>query len=91
VVEYVWVLDFGSIESGASRIWFAITHEGHHVTDKVENCGNCAFGADENRRFGFKCRRHAPTSVMTEYGMRTFWPNVQTRDFCGDFELKDAE
>jgi hypothetical protein len=60
------------------------------MSDKVENCGNCAFGADEFRRFDYKCRRHAPIAVLAEHGVQKVWPPVASSDFCGDYELKDA-
>jgi hypothetical protein len=61
------------------------------VAKKVENCENCAFGQDQYRRFAYLCRRHAPLAIMGYHGMRTMWPTVSATDFCGDFELKDAD
>jgi hypothetical protein len=56
----------------------------------VENCQNCAFGQDSYGHFNGACRRHAPKAVVTQYGFQSMWPPVQSGDFCGDFELKDA-
>lgn len=56
----------------------------------VENCENCAFGQDEFRRFQYKCRRHAPTIILTQHGTESVWPRVKSSDFCGDFELRDV-
>jgi hypothetical protein len=61
------------------------------VTKNVENCENCAFGQDEYRQFNYRCRRHAPIAILSEFGVQKGWPPVSRIDFCGDFELKDAQ
>jgi hypothetical protein len=60
------------------------------VTNNVENCENCAFWV------GVQCRRRAPGGPFPYRGeggavFVDTWPHSEPTDFCGDFELKDAQ
>lgn len=59
--------------------------------DMKKCCENCTFGQDSHRSFSSHCHRHAPKTMVTEYGIRAMWPPVQRSDFCGDFEPKNPE
>jgi len=61
----------------------------------VENCGSCIFWNKVVFDRG-QCRRHAPggpypfMDSASSTKMVDIWPNTEERDFCGDWELKDA-
>lgn len=52
--------------------------------DREDRCQICRF-YDQ----GY-CLRHAPVSALTSSGMFTSWPQVNTNQWCGDFESNPA-
>lgn len=72
----------------------------------VEKCGTCAFGVKEYHHYSSYtfCHRHAPIVYVGRTGISsndgyveetmgpiTVWPKVKEDDFCGDWELTDAQ
>lgn len=62
----------------------------------LENCGNCAFWRKDTHSKG-ECHYRAPGGPYpwwdgtSETWMVSIWPHTDKYDYCGEFELKDAE
>jgi hypothetical protein len=83
------------VRSGRHRVAKSITKGHHTVTKNVENCRNCAFWGAASETYG-RCQRRSPTGLapmVDAHGevVVDIWPRTSANDFCGDFELKDAQ
>jgi hypothetical protein len=62
----------------------------------VENCKSCAFWMKDFEPHSGQCRRRSPGGPYPWYNhggtaMVDIWPHTGEEDFCGDWELKDAD
>lgn len=57
--------------------------------DKQEICETCKFAQDYWAYDTLLCRKRSPKATKDRCGeVKTIWPEVRTRDWCGEYERK---
>lgn len=62
---------------------FQTKMEKQWTQERLRICKNCLFSFNFAPESHLQCRRHAPTPIIDG---RTYWPTVDEKDWCGEFE-----